>query len=208
MFNDRSRGAKLDTVLDALRRRICLAPADEEFRLHETALAAEFEMSRTPIRQVLQRLSYERLVETRSGVGTLATPMRAVDRPRDQRTHRGLVGAILQHDLAPLPLIERTQIAALGAMMGETRPIDRETAFEARGGLLAVLCPCIPDPILRDAFQASHWRDIRWLMLDFAENPERAGAVLRAQISAVGGAAADGAGAVFEAIQATSDAAL
>ena len=39
---------------------------------HEGALATEFGMSRTPIRQVLPRLADERLVETKSGVGAIA----------------------------------------------------------------------------------------------------------------------------------------
>ncbi|WP_245449908.1 GntR family transcriptional regulator [Rhizobium leguminosarum] len=39
----------------------------------ETELAAEFNVSRTPIRQALQRLDYDGLVETRNGVGTTVT---------------------------------------------------------------------------------------------------------------------------------------
>ncbi|MER8607582.1 GntR family transcriptional regulator [Mesorhizobium sp. M1233] len=34
-----------------------------------TELAAEFNVSRTPVRQALQRLDYEGLVETKNGVG-------------------------------------------------------------------------------------------------------------------------------------------
>lgn len=41
--------------------------------LVETELAMEFNVSRTPIRQALQRLDYEGLVETRNGVGTTVT---------------------------------------------------------------------------------------------------------------------------------------
>ena len=41
--------------------------------LVETELASEFNVSRTPIRQALQRLDYEGLVETRNGVGTTVT---------------------------------------------------------------------------------------------------------------------------------------
>jgi DNA-binding GntR family transcriptional regulator len=41
--------------------------------LREVALAEEFGVSRTPIRQVLQRLESDGLVETRNGVGTIVT---------------------------------------------------------------------------------------------------------------------------------------
>jgi DNA-binding GntR family transcriptional regulator len=56
-----------------LRDRICLLQYPPGAFLVETELAAEFNVSRTPIRQALQRLEYEGLVETRNGVGTNVT---------------------------------------------------------------------------------------------------------------------------------------
>jgi DNA-binding GntR family transcriptional regulator len=41
--------------------------------LSEAALAAEFGVSRTPVRRVLQRLNFDGLVEIKSGVGTIVT---------------------------------------------------------------------------------------------------------------------------------------
>lgn len=43
--------------------------------LSENALASEFGVSRTPIRQVLQRLEFDGLVTIRQGSGTLVTPL-------------------------------------------------------------------------------------------------------------------------------------
>lgn len=185
MFNERAGRSKLDVVLHALRRQICLAPPDEELRLHENALAAEFEMSRTPIRQVLQRLAYEHLVETRSGVGTIATPLRREDRARDLQTHRGLLEAVLAHRLRDLSLIERSGVAALGAVADQLSADDRQIPFEARSELLSILRSLIADPILGDALQASHWRVIRWHMRDFVENGEAAAAALRGLLRSV-----------------------
>lgn len=56
-----------------LRDRICLLRYPPGTFLVETELATEFNVSRTPIRQALQRLEYEGLVETRNGVGTNVT---------------------------------------------------------------------------------------------------------------------------------------
>lgn len=56
-----------------LRDRICLLRYRPGELLVETELAVEFNVSRTPIRQALQRLDYEGLVETRNGVGTTVT---------------------------------------------------------------------------------------------------------------------------------------
>lgn len=56
-----------------LRDRICLLRYRPGELLVETELAAEFNVSRTPVRQALQRLDYEGLVETKNGVGTTVT---------------------------------------------------------------------------------------------------------------------------------------
>ncbi|QFT61472.1 GntR family transcriptional regulator [Roseivivax sp. THAF30] len=60
-------------LYDVLRTRICLLDYPPGTKLGEEALAAEFGVSRTPLRRVLARLSDEGLVETRHGVGTLVT---------------------------------------------------------------------------------------------------------------------------------------
>ncbi|TKB08700.1 MAG: GntR family transcriptional regulator [Mesorhizobium sp.] len=56
-----------------LRDRICLLRYRPGELLVETELATEFNVSRTPIRQALQRLDYEGLVETKNGIGTTVT---------------------------------------------------------------------------------------------------------------------------------------
>lgn len=68
-----SKRIGLDDIHAIIRDRICLrtyAPGDV---LREGRLAVEFGVSRTPIREVLQRLSSAGLVEARNGVGTIVT---------------------------------------------------------------------------------------------------------------------------------------
>jgi DNA-binding GntR family transcriptional regulator len=57
-------------IYRSLRERICLLELEPGSRLTEQALAAEYGVSRTPIRQVLDRLEHERLVMQRPGSGT------------------------------------------------------------------------------------------------------------------------------------------
>jgi DNA-binding GntR family transcriptional regulator len=57
-------------IYRVLRERICLLELEPGSRLTEQALAAEFGVSRTPIRQVLDRLEHDRLVVQRLGSGT------------------------------------------------------------------------------------------------------------------------------------------
>ena len=67
--------ARIDaaTLFSTLRDRICLLDYPPGTVLREADLAAEFGLSRTPIRSVLQRLAHDGLIESRDGVGTLVT---------------------------------------------------------------------------------------------------------------------------------------
>jgi len=58
-----------------VRDRICLLEYPPGSLLREAELAAEFGVSRTPVRETLQRLALEGLVESRNGVGTLVRPL-------------------------------------------------------------------------------------------------------------------------------------
>jgi DNA-binding GntR family transcriptional regulator len=64
---------RFERLYATIRERICLLEYAPLQRLSEEELAAEFKVSRTPIRRVLTRLETEGLVETRHGVGTIVT---------------------------------------------------------------------------------------------------------------------------------------
>lgn len=58
-----------------IRRRIALLQYPPCKRLDIDQLAEEFDVSRTPIRSVLQRLEYQGLLVTRHGVGSIVTEL-------------------------------------------------------------------------------------------------------------------------------------
>ena len=60
-------------IFSAIRDRICTLEMPHGTRLREVELAAEFGVSRTPVRQALHQLATLGLVETRNGVGTIVT---------------------------------------------------------------------------------------------------------------------------------------
>lgn len=60
-------------VYEDVRNRICMLQYPPGYVIHENRLALEYGISRTPVRQVLQKLEIEGFVETRSGVGTIVT---------------------------------------------------------------------------------------------------------------------------------------
>ncbi len=68
-----SQAKRFDRIYKAIRERICLLKYTPGTLLNEALLAEEFEVSRTPVRNVLQRLNYEGLLETRNGVGTIVS---------------------------------------------------------------------------------------------------------------------------------------
>ena len=77
----RTRGSGSQIVYEALRKSILeltLAPASP---LDEASLSAQFDMSRTPIREALVRLAGEGLVTTLPNRNTIVTPINFVGMP-------------------------------------------------------------------------------------------------------------------------------
>ena len=62
-----------DRIFRTIRERICLLEYPPGSSLRERDLAEEFEVSRTPIRTVLQRLEFGGLTYSRQGHGTIVT---------------------------------------------------------------------------------------------------------------------------------------
>ena len=62
-----------ERIFRTIRERICLLRYPPGSALRERDLAEEFEVSRTPIRSVLQRLEFEGLTYSRQGHGTIVT---------------------------------------------------------------------------------------------------------------------------------------
>lgn len=155
---DQSSPARLsiDEMTRVLRERICLTAPDVEIVLYETELSREFSVSRTPIRQVLQRLAYEQLVRTVSGVGTVVVPMSPADRPVHMQTH-----------LALLRLIA-SQGGVRADVLDEPGPLICATDYlRVRGRLAERVTSSVTDPILEASLAAALWRDVRWSVHDF-----------------------------------------
>lgn len=76
---DKSKAKKtsVQAIHDALRDRICYREYLPGTLLRENELAAEFGVSRTPVREALQRLNYLGMIESRTGLGTIVTELDA-----------------------------------------------------------------------------------------------------------------------------------
>jgi DNA-binding GntR family transcriptional regulator len=112
-----------ERIYRILRDRICLLAYTPGSRLSEEELAAEFAISRTPIRRVLARLEAEGLVESVHGVGTIVTD--ADIEELAQVYHLRMELALLIGRLSPIPRNEadldriRALIARCDAAMAQ-----------------------------------------------------------------------------------------
>lgn len=167
-------------IAETLRADICLNRGIEDGMLHEVALAQRFGVSRTPIRQALQRLAYERMIAVKSGVGSVITPLEDATRADDIRAAVAIIEAAAKCAPShPVPPVHFMSIVGILGMMDICELNRAEDFFDIRARLLAALADMIENPILSDAFRAAYWRLIRWSILDLATAPEHQAAHLR-----------------------------
>jgi DNA-binding GntR family transcriptional regulator len=100
-------------VYDVLRQRIATRQYVPGIRLTEAEIAAEFEVSRTPVRQALHRLAVEGLVEVKNGVGIRVTEVDDAELQDIYELRMSL--ATLIGRLSPRPLSE-DDVAELNAV--------------------------------------------------------------------------------------------
>lgn len=105
---------RIERIYATIRDRICLLEYQPGERLSEEELAAEFAVSRTPIRRVLSRLEAEELVEIRHGVGNFVTDVDEEDLRQVYRLRMELAALIGR--LEPLPR-DGADLARLEALL-------------------------------------------------------------------------------------------
>lgn len=111
---------ELDHIHDTLRDRICLLEYRPGDVIHEGELAEEFGTSRTPIREILQRLGFAGLVGARNGVGTIVKErtLEEVQQIYEMRIRlASLIGELSPRDCRP------EDIAIFEALLGRARKL-------------------------------------------------------------------------------------
>jgi len=159
-------------ILDTLRARIFRAPAGVPVLLRETEIAKEFGLSRTPIRQVLQTLAYEHLLETRMGVGSVAPPLDPATRRDDFDAYAQVTLAAARmksNVITPDTKMTLAGVAQL-ARSETTRDVDFFINVSVRSA--NALADVITNQIVADAFRAARWKVVRWRVQDLRANPQ------------------------------------
>ncbi len=129
---------ELDHIHEILRDRICLLEYRPGAIIREGELALEFDISRTPIREVLQRLENAGLVEIRNGVGTIVSERTLVEIKQIYQIRLRLAALIgdmtpntcRPEDIATFePLLERAHAVVKNFDAREYWHIDHEVHF-------------------------------------------------------------------------------
>lgn len=171
-----------DIIYEVVRDRICLREYAEGHVIHEIGLANEFRVSRTPIRQALQRLVHEQFAETRNGVGTIVAP----ENPDLDETWRfwiGLIGLIADSMTLHLPQeleSEYARLETLAERLGETAPAAR--AWPIWRGIHEARLGMIGDEVIRQMGDLLFYRTARLWCRWWTENPASMGRLLMQEL--------------------------
>ena len=157
---------RAEDIADAIRKRICLQPLTDQTTLLEGTLAAEFGVSRTPVRQALQRLSYEGLIEVRTGVGSIAHQLDPAARGLHIAVHGGLLRLVGRLGDAPVPSDIARRLGGVAQQTRQGAPMDAIAMFDLFSEVNANLSRLIPEQVIADAHLVSGWRVVRWFLAD------------------------------------------
>ena len=165
------RGNLSSEIKSTVRRRIVMHSGDKDLVIYEGKLATEFGVSRTPVRQVIQSLASESLVEVRSGVGTIAKPLSEDRRIKDMTSFASILRACSECTLSGNVNLALSEIEALRiyAERANTDAPD-EMFFDVSSRLINCLSNLVEDTILRDALIACYWRYTRRRVVEHQGN--------------------------------------
>ena len=115
---------RFEVIYLALRQRITTLEYAPGARLDIDLLSNEFGVSRTPVRNVLQRLDLESLVRTRHGVGTIVAALDLEDFRQAARLRielASLIGKFPATGIAASALESLTRVSGDVALLADTR---------------------------------------------------------------------------------------
>ncbi len=171
---------RVDTIYQTLRDRICLGRYQPGDVFHETELGQEFQVSRTPIRQVLQRLAFEKLAVVRTGVGTIVEDFTQSDARNYLEIHARILETIAELKLFQSAADQHEALATLqvrASMLSGTPDAERIWTFLK--AVQELTDQILADDTLRHMNELLFYRAVRALMAGVRHAPEQAAKVIR-----------------------------
>lgn len=163
---------RLEHICNEVRKRICVGEYADGQALYEEKLAKEFEVSRTPIRQVLHRLALERFVETKSGIGTLIIPADRVSFEDDQNILAQTL--TMMSSLSPININDDDRIE-LATLLHMSKMMVKDFSISAYWNICYrynyLIREKIRHDLMRDTTHILFCRLYRWLLV--SPTPEK-----------------------------------
>lgn len=153
---------RFDSIYQALRARITTLEYAPGARLDIDALSSEFGVSRTPVRNVLQRLDPEGLVRTRHGVGTIVAPLDLDDIHQAIRLRielASLIGKFSPDSVAAITAQKLHQVSLDVAQLHGA--IDPVLFAETDMRVHEAICTMVANPLLRRIYDEMYFRTAR-----------------------------------------------
>lgn len=174
---------RVDTIYETLRDRICLGQYQPGDVFHETGLGQEFEVSRTPIRQVLQRLAFEKLAVVRTGVGTIVEDVTGADVANYLEMHARILATVSElGQYEPEIDFEDASATLLVRMSRITPSADAERFWLLMKAVQDLTTRLLADDLLRHMDELLFYRTGPALMAGVRLDPEKAASVFDANI--------------------------
>ena len=159
--------SKSDDIYETILNRICLRQYRPGTVLREEDMASEFGVSRTLIRQALQRLQLEGMIESRKRLGTMVTGFsrETTKEMYDIRVHLTDLAGVESHRT-----YTQEDITAMEALMDRIRTMqksgDMEEYWAINLDLLHILTRVIENRTLRNLMQMLFYQTARnWAFL-------------------------------------------
>ena len=162
---------RFEWMHSVIRNRICLLDYAPGTRLSEEALAAEFGVSRTPLRRVLVRLEGEGLLQSVHGVGTFVTEVEVEEMAQTYRLRLELAELTGRLDAVEPDAAHWAELRALSerAHGFDAHPDPRAFAELIMDFFLAVLNLTANEP-LKEVCERLYFKTTRiWLKSVFAQ---------------------------------------
>ena len=157
----------ISVIKSTVLRRIIMHSGGKDLVLFEGKLAQEFGVSRTPIRQVMQALASEWLVEVKSGIGTVVAPLLPERRLNDIKAFSVALRTCAECTSDTQTIRASIEIATIRTHLEQSKDrLESDPYFEASTMFANCLADLVDDGILRDALIACYWRFVRRRMAD------------------------------------------
>jgi DNA-binding GntR family transcriptional regulator len=146
-------------IQEAILEGICLLDYRAGYQFKEAEIAAEFGVSRTPVRDALSRIAHLDLIETRNGVGTIVKPLTHAKIADVYETRLRLAPLIGELSLV---IVEASHLASINHLLQRAKTLtsmeQARSYMQINHELQQLLCQLISNTVLQSFWQQTYYQ--------------------------------------------------